>query len=71
MRMVEPVALQLHLSPRDVEATRSAAGWAMVEACVKNASWNCASTLWKSTSLTSIIEPCRNADIDLCVELVW
>ena len=42
-----------------------------VEVCVRNASWNGPSTLWKSSSQTSIIEPWRNADIDLCVELVW
>src|SRR6516225_1897058 len=37
----------------------------LVEACVNTASWNCASTVWKSTSLTSSIDPCRSADIDL------
>ena len=42
----------------------------LVEAWVNTASWNCASTSRKSTSLTSSIEPCRIADIDLWVELV-
>ena len=43
----------------------------LVEACVNTASLNCSSTVWNSTSLTDSIEPCRIADIDLWVELVW
>ena len=42
-----------------------------VEAWVNTASWNWLSTCEKSTSCTSTIEPCRIADIDLCVEFVW
>ena len=42
-----------------------------VEVWVRNASSNGPSTLWKSSSHTRIIEPCRSADIDLWVELVW
>ena len=43
----------------------------LVEAWVKTASRNWLSTWAKSTSLTRTIEPCRIADIDLWVELVW
>ena len=42
----------------------------LVEAWVNTASLNCASTVWNSTSFTNSIEPCRKADIDLCVEFV-
>ena len=42
-----------------------------VEVCVRNASWKVPSTFAKSSSQIAIIEPCRKADIDLCVEFVW
>ena len=66
------VSFQLHLPPRNSSEARDHGCWlGLVDAWVKTASWNCASTVWKSTSLTNSIEPCRIADIDLCVELVW
>ena len=41
-----------------------------VEVWVKNASLNDASTVWKSWSATTMIEPWRRHDIDLCTESV-
>ena len=41
-----------------------------VEVCVKNASLKEASTVWKSWSATTMIEPWRSDDIDLCTESV-
>ena len=39
--------------------------------CERKDSWKGPSTLWKSSSQISIIEPWRKDDIDLCVEFVW
>ena len=41
-----------------------------VEVCVKNASLKEGSTVWKSWSATTMIEPWRSDDIDLCTESV-
>jgi hypothetical protein len=66
----QPVAFELHLPARDVEAGDEllvGAGRGMGEDRLVELRLD----LWKSTSLTSSIEPCRIADIDLWVELVW
>ena len=67
----QPVALELHLAPRHVEAGDQllvGAGRGMGEDRLVELR---SRPSRKSTSLTSTIEPCRIADIDLWVELVW